>query len=150
MSENMDMVITEEIQNEMVSGASNVLSLEGANFCSLAMDSAEAKASLFNAMVSPDHRLSDYFNQAIKVVDVIVEVVPMLDKATGEYRDCPRVIFFDEEGATYQAVSFGVYNALKRLFMIYGKPHWDSPIPIVPKQITNKDRKITTLVIAAE
>lgn len=143
-------VMDEEVKQEMVVHEANAISLADANFCSIKADTPEAKANLFNALINPDERISDHFNKVINVVDVLVEVVPMINKETGEYRECPRVVFFDENGKTYQAVSFGVYNALKRLFMIYGEPHWDIPIPIMPKQITNKDRKITTLVISAK
>lgn len=145
--ENATQIMNEEIKQEMIVSKPNSLSLDGANMCSLNADTPEARAQLFNAMQNPDHRFGDYFNKEIAITDIIVEVVPMLNTETGEYRECPRVILVDVNGETYQAVSFGVYNALKRLMFIYGPPHWDDPITIVPKQIGVKDRKISTFSV---
>lgn len=117
------------------------------SFCSFVAETDEQKASLYKAMTSPDRKMSDFINQKINAVDVFVEQVEITDDETGEVAVLPRVVIFDQDGTTYSATSRGIFNALKRLFLVYGMPHWEKPIPLIIKQTTAKNRKFMTLDI---
>lgn len=116
-------------------------------YCSLKPTTNEDKAKLYNAMNNPSHRIGDCINQTIKVKDLFCEVVTCNNKETGESNVCPRIVLIDEKGDSYQAVSIGVYSAVKRLIQIFGEPTWEQPIPIVVKQITRGANKMLTFEI---
>lgn len=117
------------------------------SFCSFVAETDEQKASLYKAMTSPDRKMADFINQKINAVDVFVEQVEITDEESGEIAVLPRVVIFDQDGTTYSATSRGIFNALKRLFLVYGMPHWEKPIPLIIKQTTAKNRKFMTLDI---
>lgn len=115
-----------------------------ASYCSLAADTPEEKAVLFRAMNNPDGRLKDCINLVIYVKDLFCEVVECTNKETGEVSKCPRIVVIDKDGKSYQSVSLGVFNAFKKLMMVYGQPTWAEPIPVKVKQITKGERSILT------
>lgn len=117
-------------------------------FCSMDANTAEEKKILFNAMNNPDERLSDCVNKIIKIKDVYCETVQMVNEQTGEVTEAPRIVLIDVDGKSYQSVSSGVYNSLKKLMQIYGVPTWDEPIAVIPKQLTKGSYKIMTLSLA--
>lgn len=115
-------------------------------FFSLVPESDEEKIRLYNAMTNPDEKLSDHINQEIIVKDIICEMIPITSKETGEIKDTPRIILIDTEGKTYSATSFGVYNALKRIFAVYGTPTWNDGLKMRVVQISSKDdRKMLSI-----
>lgn len=118
-------------------------------FTSMHAQSDAEKANLFNAMNNPDERIANCINQTIRAKDLYVEVVQCTNDETGEVTDCPRIVIIDDKGKSYQAVSIGIYSALKKVIQIYGAPTWDKPIPLMVKQITKGARKMLTLSIAS-
>lgn len=117
------------------------------SFCSLVATTPEEKAQLFNLMNAPQHRLSDMINMTIEVTDIFVETVQCANK-DGEIILTPRIVLIDKNGEGYQCVSMGIYGALKKLFSIYGTPHWEEPLPLTVKQVTKGDYKILTLAVS--
>ena len=114
-------------------------------FCSFAPETREERARLYRAMTNPDHKISDCINQEIALVDVFVELVEMSNDETGEISRVPRCVLFAADGQTYAATSSGIYNALRRLSMVYGAPHWAEPIPVVIRQLQIGARRCYTL-----
>ena len=115
------------------------------SYCSFAPESREERARLYRAMTNPDHKISDCINQEIALTDVFVEMVEMSNDETGEISRVPRCVLFAADGQTYAATSSGIYNALRRLSMVYGAPHWDDPIPVVIRQLQIGARRCYTL-----
>lgn len=113
-------------------------------FCSLSADTREEKANLFKAMNNPEKRLGDCINMVIMAKDIYCEVVDCLNQQTGEVTQCPRIVIIDDKGIGYQAVSIGIYSALKKIIQVFGSPTWNEPIPLEIKQITKGDRKLLT------
>lgn len=109
---------------------------------------APEKARLYRAMTNPDYRIADCINQVIRLVDVFVEWVEMVDQSTGESATVPRCVLFDADGKTYAATSRGIANSLERLAMVYGVPHWDTPISVKIRQVQAKERRFYTLDVA--
>lgn len=120
------------------------------SYCSIVAETNEDKAKIYNAMNNPDKRLKDCINEVIALTDVYVETVECTSETTGETIACPRVVLIDEDGIGYQAVSKGIFSALKKLFAIYGEPtKWDEPINVKVRQISNGTRNILTLDVVA-
>lgn len=117
-------------------------------YTSMVAESDEARAKLFNAMNNPDERLADMINRKINAKDLYIEVVNCTNTETGEVTACPRIVIIDDKGKSYQAVSIGIYSALKKVIQVYGAPTWNKPIPLEVKQITKGDRKMLTLNVA--
>lgn len=118
-------------------------------YCSLKADSDEAKAKLFNAMNNPDKRIGDCINMKINAKDIYIEVVTCTNKETGEVNNCPRIVIIDDKGVSYQAVSIGIYSALKKVIQVFGAPTWEKAIPLEVKQVTKGERKMLTLNVTA-
>jgi hypothetical protein len=118
------------------------------SFSSLRAETDEEKASLFNAINNPEKRLADCINMTIKAKDLYIEVVNCTNEETGEVTACPRIVIIDEKGVSYQAVSLGIYSALKKVIQIFGAPTWEKPIKLEVKQVTKGTRKMLTLNIA--
>ena len=118
-------------------------------FTSMVATTNEEKAKLYNAMNNPDERISDNINKQIKAKDLYVEVVNCTNTETGEVTACPRIVIIDDKGKSYQAVSIGIYSALKKIIQVYGAPTWETPINLEVKQITKGDRKMLTLNVVA-
>ena len=116
-------------------------------FCSMAANTPEEKANLFNATNNPAHRIADYINSTIYVKDVFCEIVNVTNRETGEVSQCPRVVLIDDKGEGYQAVSFGVFSALKKLMQVYGLPTWEPAIPIQVQQISKGTNKMLTFSV---
>ena len=118
------------------------------SFSSLKANTDEEKANLFNAINNPEQRLADCINMTIKAKDLYIEIVNCTNEETGEITACPRIVIIDEEGVSYQAVSLGIYSALKKVIQIFGVPTWEKPIALEVKQVTKGTRKMLTLNIA--
>lgn len=114
-------------------------------FCSFHPETAQDKAKLYRAMTNPNHKLNECINQEIPLQDVYVELVNMTNNETGEIQKVPRCVLFAADGQTYAATSTGIYNALRRLFAVYGVPHWEEPIPVVIRQLQMGAKRFYTL-----
>lgn len=137
-----------ELKTMEIDGLVADLTTRQTSFCSLTATTPEEKAKLFNLMNAPQHRLSDMINMSIEVTDIFVETVQCTNK-DGEIILTPRIVLIDKNGEGYQCVSMGIYGALKKLFSIYGTPHWEEPLSLTVKQITKGDYKILTLAVSA-
>lgn len=118
-------------------------------FCSMIATTADEKAKLFNAMNNPDARLADCINMTIKARDLFVEIVECTNQETGEVTRAPRIVIIDEQGKGYQAVSVGIFSALKKIIQVYGQPTWETPVKMQVKQVTKGNRKMLTLNVMA-
>lgn len=114
-------------------------------FCSMIPKNEDEEVILFNAMNNPEKRIGDCINMTINVKHVFCEVVTCVNRETGEANMCPRIVLIDTEGVGYQAVSLGVFSALKKIFAIKGSPTtWKKPVKLQVVQITKGDRKLLT------
>lgn len=118
-------------------------------FCSMTATTHEEKAAMFNAMNNPDKRLSDCINMQIKAKDLYIEIVNCTNEETGETNACPRIVIIDEKGVSYQAVSIGIYSALKKAIQVFGAPTWETPVTLEVKQVTKGNKKMLTLNVVA-
>lgn len=137
------------MNNELMTN-SFVNDLENDNndiFCSFTADKPEDKKKLYKVMTNPDHKLADFINKTISVTDIFSENCQLTDGKTGEVKTMPRIVLIDKDGVSYQCVSYGIYNSIKKLIQIYGLPTWEEPIDLLVKQIKAGDKNILSLEI---
>lgn len=127
--------------------ALNLMGEQKASFTSLKNETNEEKQILYKAMSNPDKRLGDCINTVIMAKDLFMEQVEMTNQETGEIQVCPRIVIVDKDGLSYQSVSFGVFNALKRVIQVFGNPTWEQPIPLKVIQVTRGEKKMLSLDI---
>lgn len=113
-------------------------------YCSLTGQDFETKAKVMHIAQNPDKQIAKMVGEVIMMTDVYVEVATL---ATGE--KVPRVILIDEKGKSYQATSFGVLHSLEKLFGIFGMPHYEVPIPVVPCETKSKNGTVLFLDVKA-
>lgn len=152
MTENTNLAVSER--------ASELATMDGFNaiagsqmlssYCSWNPETKEEKLALFNATNNPDARLAEMINMEIDMVHVYVEQIEMVNQTTGCPEIVPRIVIIDKDGKSYQCVSKGIFNGLRKLFMpnCMGMPEtWTEPVRIRIKQV--KKDKNSILVIEA-
>lgn len=108
----------------------------GAMYCSVRpTGDRKHDAQIFAALNNPDERLANHINEVLKIVNVSVSVMQILDDETGETDIVPRTVFIAEDGKTYQATSKGIFNALQKAYMIFGEAPWKPALEIKVKQV---------------
>lgn len=113
-------------------------------YCSVQGGDRKTKALVYNASNNPEHKVADFINKTINVKDVLVELIQVENEETGELEEAPRVVLIDEKGEAYQAVSAGMFSAIKKAIQIFGQPTWDEPLPMLIKQVSVKRGSMLT------
>ena len=144
---NEPQAIEEETQVVTMDGRHFIADLTSkeVSFCSMSAKTQEEKIKLYQAMNNPEKRLSECINLEIKMKDVYVEVVNLIDEITGQQIKAPRIVIIDDNGVGYTCVSIGIFSALKKIFQIFGVPTYSKPLTVIPTQITRGANKILTL-----
>lgn len=116
------------------------------SYCSINGDSREALVAMYNAINSPDHKLSDFVGKKLNIKDISIERVENMNEETGEMAANARVVLIDENGESYTCVSSGIYSAIKKLVAVFGEPTWEPALPVEVQNLsTKKGRKTMTL-----
>lgn len=75
--------------------------------------------------------LRDHVGETIRVKDVIMQNVEIVDEDTQDTTPGVRCVIVDDKGNAYSATSKGIVNALHQVFSIMGEPQtWKKPIPM--------------------
>ena len=108
----------------------------GQTVCSIApTGNRKEDARIFSALNNPEFRLANYINKKIAVTDVLIEIREFLNEESGEIETAPRVVLIDEDGKAYQAVSKGLFNAVKNAYQVFGAAPWNPALEIEVKQV---------------
>ena len=119
----------------------------GKGFCTMQAVDKKAKATLFNATGNPD-KITTMIGKTIDLLHFYVEIIQTVSEQTGEIVNVPRVVLIDKSGKGYQAVSIGMYNAIKRIVSMYGMPDtWDEPLTVEVQQIEVKNGRTFNLIV---
>lgn len=128
------------------------LSSRQVSYCTMVAKTEEEQDVLFTAMNNPEKRIGDCINMEIEIKDVFIEVVYCeTQDGSGLKQPCPRIVLIDSHGVGYQAVSLGVYSAVRKMLDTYGVVGSDGvkrftkPKKFKVVQITKGDRKLLTL-----
>ena len=107
-------------------------------FSSKNLKTIEDKKELFNALEQCDLLINDCVNETIDIKDIYCEEYDTTDEKTGEVKPKYRTIIFDKNGKTYATGSYGIYNSIKKIIMIYGLPTYEEEVKV---KITKKKTK---------
>lgn len=143
--ENKDLMVMDE-DNKFIAD----LTTRRTSFCSLQANTFDEKAKLFKVMNNPEHRLSEFINKVIIAKDLFCEVVDCINQETGEITACPRIVIIDNKGEGYQAVSLGVYGAIKKLIQTFGPPTWEEGLPLEIKQLVKGQKQLLTFNVVSK
>lgn len=114
------------------------------SFSSIKPQDTASKIALYNLTQDRSERLSEHVNEEIPVSDIICQTVTVTSD-NGIQSTAPRIILITPDMKGYHCVSNGIYNAIGKLFEIFGAPHWEDPIIVVPKIIKKGKNQILTL-----
>lgn len=116
------------------------------SYCSIKGDTREALVAMYNAINSPDHKLSDFVGKKLNIKDISIERVENMNDETGEMAANARVVLIDDNGESYTCVSSGIYSAIKKLVAVFGEPTWEPALPVEVQNLsTKKGRKTMSL-----
>lgn len=121
-------------------------------YSSVKATSVEERKNVYNALEKCDVLLNDIVGTEINVKDFYIEErhKEETDETTGEVKQIVkyRTILFDTEGKTYATGSYGVYNALRRICLVYGEPTWNEGVLVrVDKKPIGNGKSQLTLVL---
>jgi len=118
----------------------------GTTFCSIEIDPTDRKtaAKVYDALNNPTHAVADYINKTIPVQNVLIEIAEIMNEDTGEVTHAPRVVLIDKAGESYQAVSIGMFNAVKNAFRCFGNAPWEPELMFDIKQKPVKNGSMLT------
>jgi len=145
--------LQEEAKNELMAAGQQqgemMASDQSQRYYSIVPQTREEGVQVYNAVNNPDFRIADYINKTIAVKHVLIETVELENKDNPFEKDLvPRTVLIDDKGKSYVAVSFGIFNSMKRVVQMFGEPStWDKPLNIEIKQIKKGENSILTLNI---
>ena len=148
MADNTDIQVAQaqtSIQNITNAGA-------GAMITSLHANPSDRAASVrvFNAMNNPTDRVANHINETIDVQDYLIEMTEIEDtdaygNGLGSYSVVPRVVLVAPDGTSYQAVSYGIANAVRNVVVVCGDAPWQPPVQLKIKQVSTKRGSMLTV-----
>lgn len=121
-------------------------------YSSIKASSVEEKKKLYNALEKCDALLNDIVGSEINIKDFYVEErIVTEDDEDGNEKSVVkyRTILFDTDGKSYATGSYGVYNALRRIVMVYGTPTWTEGVlvKVEKKPIKNGKTQLTLVLV---
>ena len=131
---------------ESIKSASEVMTT-GMSYTDMNLRDVATAKDFYNAVSQPDTYLKECVNIPIHMTHVSIEVCEVHSE-NGDVIS-PRVVIVDKDGKSYQAVSVGVYQSLKRIFVLFGTPDtWTEPLTVVPMLTKTKKGQVLSLRLA--
>ena len=150
MAENTEIQATEQLNNITVQNITNAAA--GAMITSLRANPNDRAASVrvFNAMNNPTDRVANHINETIEVQDYLIEMTQIEDtdsygNGLGSYSVVPRVVLVAPDGTSYQAVSYGIANAIRNVVIVCGDAPWSPAVQLKIKQVPTKRGSMLTV-----
>lgn len=133
-------------QNNGAMTVSDVMNT-GLGYTDMDLSDRSAAVAFFNATSNPANELKEHVNEVLTLVHVSVECVEVSKESAPEGKTtAPRIVLITEDGQSYACVSIGVYQSLKRMFMLFGSPDtWTEPMKIKPVLISTKKGQVLSL-----
>ena len=150
MAENTEIQATEQTNAITVQNITNAA--PGAMITSLRANPNDRAASVrvFNAMNNPTDRVANHINETIEVQDYLIEMTQIEDtdsygNGLGSYSVVPRVVLVAPDGTSYQAVSYGIANAVRNVVIVCGDAPWNPAVQLKIKQVPTKRGSMLTV-----
>mgnify|MGYP003571274932 CR=1 FL=1 len=117
-------------------------------YSSKSMKTIEDKKELFNALEECDVLINDCVGETIDIKDFYIEEYDKTDEDTGEIKTKYRTIIFDKDGKSYATGSYGIYNSIKKLIMVYGYPTYTDEVKVkISKKKTKNGNQSLSLIL---
>lgn len=139
-----------ENETQAIVSVNNVLSSGvGTMICSIKPEpgNKEQAKIVYNAMNSPENKLSDFVNKKILVSNYLVEISEIADEETGLIATVPRTVLISPDGTSYMATSKGVFNSIRNAVVALGDAPWEGGIEFEVKQQKVGRGNMLTLVM---
>lgn len=139
-----------ENETQAIVSVNNVLSSGvGTMICSIKPEpgNKEQAKIVYNAMNSPENKLSDFVNKKILVSNYLVEISEIADEETGLIATVPRSVLISPDGTSYMATSKGVFNSIRNAVVALGDAPWEGGIEFEVKQQKVGRGNMLTLVM---
>lgn len=139
-----------ENETQAIVSVNNVLSSGvGTMICSIRPEpgNKEQAKIVYNAMNSPENKLSDFVNKKILVSNYLVEISEIADEETGLIATVPRTVLISPDGTSYMATSKGVFNSIRNAVVALGDAPWEGGIEFEVKQQKVGRGNMLTLVM---
>jgi hypothetical protein len=109
-------------------------------FSSVEAVTREQKINLMNLLDSDDVALpmGEHIGAELKIVDVIFNPYDKVDEETGEIEHGVLTYVIDPNGTAYVTSSKSVYFTLKKVFQVFGEPHYNEEEAIAVKIVKKK------------
>ena len=85
------------------------------NIATFDVTTEEGFAKAFNAGIAGDEKVEDHIGEQVVITGIVVERVETENEQTGELEYMPHVVFFTEDGTSYEGFSNGLYSSASRL-----------------------------------
>ena len=132
---------------DSIKTASEVMTT-GMSYTDMDLSDMATARDFYNAVSQPDVALKECVNIPIAMAHVSIEVCEVHSELDRDVI-APRVVIMDKDGKSYQAVSVGVYQSLKRIFALFGTPDtWTEPLTVVPMLTSTKKGQVLSLRLA--
>lgn len=152
MEENTEIQTAEQAQTNAITIQNIATAAPGTMITSLRAVPGDREASvrIFNAMNNPGERVANHINEVIEVQDYLIEMAQIEDtdaygNGLGTYSNVPRVVLVSPDGTSYQAVSYGVANAVRNATLACGDAPWKPAIQLKIKQVPTKRGSMLTV-----
>lgn len=150
MAENNEIQNTQQVQAVTVANVTNAP--VGAMITSFKANSNDRATSvkIFNAMNNPSERVSSHINEIIEIENYLIEMTEIEDtdsygNGLGSYSIVPRVVLVSPDGTAYQAVSYGIANAVRNIVTVCGDAPWAPAVQLKIKQVPTKRGSMLTV-----
>lgn len=105
---------------------------------------------IFNALNNPSERIANHINETIEVENYLIEMAEIEDtdaygNGLGTFSNVPRVVVVAPDGTAYQAVSFGIANAVRNIVAVCGDAPWKPAVKLKIKQVATKRGSMLTV-----
>lgn len=119
----------------------------GVGYTDMNLTDRNVAVAFYNATSNPVSKLKEHVNEVLNLVHVSVECVEVRKDDEPEGKAiAPRIVLITDDGQSYACVSVGVYQSLKRMFMLLGTPDtWTEPVKIKPVLISTKKGQVMSL-----
>lgn len=117
-------------------------------FSTIQGDDFASRIAVMNA-VSNSLPAADNIGKVIKLKDMVVQPVELVNETTGALEAQPRIILIDADGTAYHATSTVIFKDVKNLIGILGEPHtWPAPVAVSVEKGKAKVGSYLTLKLA--
>lgn len=115
-----------------------------APFSSVQPETKEQKIAMLNMLAGDDEKtqpLGEHIGKHITVADVILNPYDKVNEDTGEMEYGVLSYLITPDGVVYVTSSKSVYFSLKRIFQVFGEPHYNEEEQITVKVVKKKGKE---------